>query len=113
MSFTGLVLVCAVAFVAPLLLGLLPKLRLPAVVLEILAGIAIGPAGLRWVAIDEPIRVFSLVGFAFLLFLVGLELDLRLLRGRRLTLTVAAFVASVALAYTIALGLQGLDIVRA
>jgi Kef-type K+ transport system membrane component KefB len=111
-SFTGLVLVCVVAFVAPLLLGLLPRVRLPAVVLEILAGIAIGPAGLNWVAIDEPIRVLSLVGFAFLLFLVGLELDLRLLRGKRLQLTVAGFVASILLAYAIALVLQGFNIVK-
>jgi Kef-type K+ transport system membrane component KefB len=49
-SFTGLVLVCVVAFVAPLLLGFVPKLRLPAIVLEILAGIAIGPASLPWAA---------------------------------------------------------------
>jgi Kef-type K+ transport system membrane component KefB len=111
-SFTGLVLVCVVAFVAPLLLGLMPKVRLPAVVLEILAGIAIGPAGLKLVAIDEPIRVLSLVGFAFLLFLVGLELDLRLLRGKRLQLTLAGFVVSIALAYAIALTLRAFDMVR-
>jgi len=49
MSFTGLVVVCAVAFTAPLVLALVPRLRLPAVVLEILVGIAIGPNGLGWV----------------------------------------------------------------
>lgn len=112
MSFTGLVIVCVVAFVAPLLLGLMPKVRLPAVVLEILAGIVIGPAGLNWVAVDEPIRVLSLLGFAFLLFLVGLELDVRLLRGRRLQLTMVGFVLSVVLAYAIALGFRALGIVQ-
>jgi Kef-type K+ transport system membrane component KefB len=111
-SFTGLVLVCVVAFAAPLLLGLMPKVRLPAVVLEILAGIAIGPGGLKLVAIDEPIRVLSLVGFAFLLFLVGLELDLRLLRGKRLQLTLISFVVSIALAYVMALALHALGMVQ-
>ncbi len=37
-SFSGLVIVSAVAFAAPLLLGLFPRVRLPAVVLEIVLG---------------------------------------------------------------------------
>jgi Kef-type K+ transport system membrane component KefB len=111
MSFTGLVVVCAVAFVAPLLLGLAPKLRLPAIVLEILAGIIIGP-WLGLVHVDEPIRVMSVIGLAFLLFLAGLELDVRLMRGRRLTLTLAAFVMSVVLAYGIGVALRSLGMVQ-
>jgi Kef-type K+ transport system membrane component KefB len=43
-SFAGLMLVSAIAFAAPLLLGLVPRLRLPAVVLEIVAGIVFGPS---------------------------------------------------------------------
>ena len=43
-SFGGLLIVVAVAFAAPLLLGLFPKLMLPSVVLEIVAGIVIGPS---------------------------------------------------------------------
>ena len=112
MSFTGLVLVCVVAFVAPLLLGLMPKVRLPAVVLEILAGIVIGPAGLKLVSVDEPIRVLSLLGLAFLLFLSGLELDVRLLRGRVLQLTGLGFVMTVVLAYAIAVTLRSAGIVE-
>ena len=111
MSFTGLVVVCAVAFVAPLLLGLAPKLRLPAIVLEILAGIVIGP-WLGWVHVDEPIRVLSIIGLSFLLFLAGLELDVKLMRGRRLTLTLSAFVLSVVLAYTIGVGLRWAGMVQ-
>jgi Kef-type K+ transport system membrane component KefB len=111
-SFTGLVLVCVVAFVAPLLLGLMPKVRLPAVVLEILAGIVIGPAGLKLVSVDEPIRVLSLLGLAFLLFLSGLELDVRLLRGRVLQLTGLGFVMTVVLAYAIAVTLRSAGIVE-
>lgn len=112
MSFAGLVIVCAVAFAAPFLLGLVPRLRLPAVVLEILAGIAIGPAGLGWVSIDPPIRVLSIIGFAFLLFLAGLELDVRLLRGRRLKVALAAFAVTLVLAYAVGLGLHAAGLVE-
>jgi len=69
-SFSNVVIVAAVAFAAPLVLGLIPKLRLPAIVLEI--GIAIGPSGLGWVKSDLPVQVLALVGLAFLLFLAGL-----------------------------------------
>src|SRR4051812_46338018 len=82
--FTGLAIVCAAGFLAPLLLGLAPRMRLPAIVLEILAGILIGPHGLGWVAVDPSIRTLSILGIGFLLFLSGLELDFTLLKGRRL-----------------------------
>ena len=75
-SFSGLVIVAAVAFLAPLLLGLAPRLRLPATVLEILVGIAIGPSGLTLVQVDVPIQVLALIGLAFTLFLAGLEIEL-------------------------------------
>ena len=60
-SFENLLIVVAAGFAAPLLLGLVPSLRLPSVVLEIVIGILIGPAVLGWVEIDEPVR--GKVGF--------------------------------------------------
>jgi Kef-type K+ transport system membrane component KefB len=107
LEFTNLVVVAAVAFTAPLLLGLAPGLRLPAVVLEIVAGIAIGPDGFGWVEVDEPVRVLALVGLAYLLFLAGLEVDFERLRGRRLTVAAGGFVVSFALAVVVSLGLAG------
>jgi Kef-type K+ transport system membrane component KefB len=112
MSFTGLVIVCGVAFVSPLLLGMVPKFRLPAIVLEILAGILIGPSGLGFVQMDPPIRVLSIIGLSFLLFLAGLELEVRLLRGRRLALTLSAFVVSVVIAYSIGVAMRALGMVQ-
>jgi Kef-type K+ transport system membrane component KefB len=93
-SFNGLVIVAAVAFLAPLLLGLFPRVRLPAVVLEIVLGIVIGPSVLGWVRFDLPIQVLSVVGLAFLLFLAGLEVELDRLRGRFLRLPLMGFVVS-------------------
>ena len=98
LSFTGLVVVAAVALVAPLAIGLLRGLRLPSVVLEIVAGIVIGPAVLGWVETDAVIHVFSLFGLAFLLFLAGLEIDFAQLRGRPLRLAGAGFALSFAIA---------------
>ena len=77
---TQLVAVAAVAFVAPLLLGLAPRLRIPSVVLEIVAGIVLGPL-LGWVHVDQAVQVLSMLGLAFLLFLAGIEIDFDQLRG--------------------------------
>ena len=106
LHFSGLVIVAAVAFGAPLLLGLAPALRLPAVVLEIVAGIAIGPSGFGWVTLDEPIEVLSLVGLAFLLFLAGLEIDFERLRGRLVAVAAVGFVVSFGLALIAGLALD-------
>lgn len=100
-GFTNLLIVAAVAFAAPLLLGLAPALRFPAVVLEILAGIAIGPSVLGWVEIDEPVRVLGILGLAFLLFLAGLEIDYDRLRGRLAGAALTGFAASFAIALAV------------
>jgi Kef-type K+ transport system membrane component KefB len=97
-SFSSLAIVAAVAFVAPLVLGLAPAVRLPAVVLEIVLGIVVGPAALGWVHVDAPVRVMSLLGLAFLLLLAGLEVEFNMLRGRLLRITATGFVASFAVA---------------
>jgi Kef-type K+ transport system membrane component KefB len=105
-SFSGLVVVAAVALLAPLLLGLAPRLRLPSVVLEILAGIVIGPALLGWVEIDTVIRVFALFGLAYLLFLAGLEIDFDRLRGGSLRVAGIGFVVSFLIALVVGYGLE-------
>jgi len=100
-TFDGLVLVAAVAFLAPLLLGLAPRVRLPAVVLEIVAGIIIGPSVLGWVEIDVTIEVLSLIGLALVLFFGGLELDVEALRGRIVRLALAGWLVSLAIAVAV------------
>ena len=64
--FGGLLIVVAAAFGAPLALGLVPWLRLPAVILEIVAGIVLGPSLLDWVQPDQTINVLATLGLAFL-----------------------------------------------
>ena len=109
--FTNLLIVAAVAFSAPLTLGLAPALRMPAVVLEIVLGIAIGPSGLGWVEIDEPVETLSVIGLAFLLFLAGLEIDVRQLRGGILRVASLSFALSLAIAVVAGLGLDAAGLV--
>src|SRR5947209_8972538 len=97
-SFSGLAIVAGVAFAAPLVLGLVPAVRLPAVVLEIVLGIVVGPAALGWVHVDRSIEVMSLIGLAFLLLLAGLEVEFEQLRGRLLRVAGLGFLISFALA---------------
>jgi Kef-type K+ transport system membrane component KefB len=104
--FTNLLIVVAVGLVAPLALGFLPRFRLPAIVLEIVLGIVIGPSGLGWVKPDLPVSILALVGLAFLLFLSGLEIDVERLRGRILKLTALGFAVSFAIAIVLGLGLK-------
>jgi Kef-type K+ transport system membrane component KefB len=104
--FTNLLIVVAVGFLAPLVLGFFPRVRLPSIVLEIVLGIVIGPSGLGWIEPDLAVSILALVGLAFLLFLSGLEIDFERLRGRILRLTSIGFAASFAIAIVLGLGLK-------
>ena len=56
------------------------RIKLPAVVGELLGGIIIGPAVLNLVQPTEIIKVFSDIGVIFLMFLAGLDSDLKTLK---------------------------------
>jgi Kef-type K+ transport system membrane component KefB len=109
---TSLLIVVAIGFLAPLALGILPRVRLPAIVLEIVLGIAVGPSGLGWVKSDLPVSILALIGLAFLLFLSGLEFDIDRLRGRVLAVTALGFAVSFAIAIVLGLGLRAGGFVR-
>lgn len=111
-EFTSLLIVVATAFAAPFVLGLAPSLGLPAVVLEIVAGIVIGPSVLGWVSIDDSIRVLATIGLTFLLFLAGLEIDFRELKGRAVRLTGIGFLLSFGIAIGLAFVLKGAGLVE-
>jgi Kef-type K+ transport system membrane component KefB len=111
-AFDNLLIVVAVAFAAPLVLGFFPKLLLPSVVLEIVAGIVIGPSVLGIVEVDEAVEVIAVIGLAFLLFLAGLEIEFDKLRGRVLRLTLIGFAVSFAIAVLVALLLKGTGLIE-
>jgi Kef-type K+ transport system membrane component KefB len=111
-AFDNLLIVVVVAFAAPLLLGFFPGVKLPSVVLEILAGIVIGPSVLGIVEVDDSISVISVIGLAFLLFLAGLEIEFDKLRGPVLRLTLIGFAVSFAIAVLVALILKATGLIE-
>ncbi|HUR22390.1 MAG TPA: cation:proton antiporter [Acidimicrobiales bacterium] len=111
-SFGGLLVVALVAVGAPLLVGLVPWIRVPAVVLEIVAGIVLGPSGLGWVKVDLPIQILAVIGLAFLLFLAGLEIDVAGLRGAVLRQAGLGFGLTLVLGVAVGLGFHALGDVK-
>lgn len=96
--FTDILWMSLVAVGAPLVVALVPSLRIPAVVLEIVGGIIIGPEVLHIGTPDVHVRLLSTIGLAFLLFLAGLEVNLDSLRSPVAGLALRAFIVSMALA---------------
>lgn len=110
-SFASVAVVAVVAVIAPLVVGF-TGIRLPAIVLEILLGIVVGPQILGWASNDEPVQVLALIGLAFLLLLAGLEIDFDRLRGRVLRLTGLGYAVSFSLALAVGYGLRAGDLVK-
>ncbi|MDA0371938.1 MAG: cation:proton antiporter [Actinomycetota bacterium] len=77
-TFTSTALVLAivtvVAFVAH-------RARQPLIVAFIAVGVMVGPSGFEIITESEPLELFADLGIAVLLFLVGLKLDLHLVRS--------------------------------
>jgi Kef-type K+ transport system membrane component KefB len=83
----------------------------PSIVVELMAGIVIGPHVLGLVEIDEAIEVLSQIGLVFLFFLAGLEIAFERIRGRPLRLAAYGFLLSFALALVVGGGLEAADLV--
>ncbi len=111
-SFDSLLVVVAIAFAAPFLLGLFPNVRLPSPVLEIVAGIVAGPAVLGLAHADSTVGVMSTIGLAFLLFLAGIEIEFGKLRGQVLRITLVGFALSFAIAAAAGFVLKGAGVVQ-
>jgi len=60
------------------LLGLVAQfLRQPVLLAYLVGGFMLGPAGLRFIESGESIEAISELGLIFLLFMIGLEIDLK------------------------------------
>lgn len=98
----ALLQVLAILGVSRVLARLARRLGQPTVIAEMLAGIVLGPSLLGWLAPSVSVwlfpvsslsglRLLSQLGLVLFMFLVGLELDTSLLRGRgRVSLSVGA-----------------------
>jgi Kef-type K+ transport system membrane component KefB len=116
-SFAPLLIVVVLASLVPLLLSSVRgRLAIPIVVGEILSGMIVGGSGLGWVSPDnDALKLLKELGFVFLMFLSGMEIDFRSLGGsdprgalRRspMALAVLNFGATLLLAGAVAWGLK-------
>lgn len=80
MEFVSLVVVVLAAFLTPILVNRLNLNFIPVVVAEVLMGIIIGHSFLNLVEKDAMLNILSTLGFIFLMFLSGLEIDFKTFR---------------------------------
>jgi Kef-type K+ transport system membrane component KefB len=101
-QFGGLLALAVAAFAAPLVARVIPARLVPPVVIEVLAGVAIGPQGLGLVRPTGGVYLLYLLGFGFLLFLAGREIDVKSFRGPSFRISLASYLVSLALAFPVA-----------
>jgi Kef-type K+ transport system membrane component KefB len=111
-SYTSFVIVAAIAFAAPLIRGMAPQILVPSIVLELVAGIVVGPHGLGLASATTPVEVFSTVGLASLLFLAGREIQVERLRGALLATSLAGFAISFVLGFGAGFGLHAVGLIK-
>jgi Kef-type K+ transport system membrane component KefB len=86
----GLITDIAVCIIAAWVVGITCQAaRQPLLLAYLAAGYAIGPHGFRWVTESESIQTIASIGLILLLFMIGLEMDLKKMfrAGKALTLT--------------------------
>ena len=64
-------------FIASILAIVFVRLKIPSIAAFLLSGILIGPIGLRLITHPENIDTIAKLGFILLLFMIGMEIDLR------------------------------------
>ena len=94
--------IVAVAALAALLAGTLgSRVAVPVVVIEIVAGIVVGPAVLDLADADRFIEFFAALGLGMLFFFAGYEIDFRRIAGTPLRLAVLGWLLSLAIAFSL------------
>jgi Kef-type K+ transport system membrane component KefB len=100
-----LVLIAGAAVLAPLVSEQTRGLRIPAVVIELIFGILIGPDVLKLTHTTEVTDALANMGLTFLMFLAGFELDLQRIIGRPLNRAALGWLVSLGLALGFAFAL--------
>ena len=101
-GFDTLALLTAVGFAGPLLASL-PRLRIPAIIGELIAGLVLGRTGFGVVDVANPtFQLLANIGFALVMFVVGTHVPIR---GREIRSAAPMALARVVLAGVVALGL--------
>jgi len=83
MHFAPLLIITLLAFVVPILTSSFKRLLIPAMVGEILCGMVIGKSGFNLIEAGPWLSFLYHFGFAYLMFLSGLEINVELMRPRK------------------------------
>lgn len=122
--FITLMIITTLAVIVPIIFHRIPRIELPIVIGEIIAGIIVGQSGLDLINSSEILDFLAEFGFAYLMFLAGLELNFNLItrfdRGatwretisQPLPMAFAIFGITFLLALLGSFGLQQLDAVQ-
>ncbi len=92
-----------VILIAPFLSRIL---RIPVLVVEVILGIIIGPSLLNLLRESEWLNVLAIIGFVYLMFIVGLEIELSILKtnlNKIIMISAGSLIAPFTLGYIIAL----------
>lgn len=107
MHTSGLLEIAIIAAAALVLGLLLQRLRQPAIVGYIAAGVILGPSVLSVIDDQGPVEILAELGVLMLLFVIGMELSLRGFR-RVLRLALSVAVAQIALSVAVMLAINQL-----
>jgi len=110
-DLASLVIIAAVAVLAPILADIPRRVRIAVVVMEILLGIIIGPQVLDLAGPDPFIDFLANLGLAALFFLAGSEIDLARIRGAPMRAAGIGWVASLVLGLAAAFALDAAGII--
>ena len=67
-------LVLFIILLSPILLR---KLKIPGIIGLIISGVIIGPHGINFLEQNSAVKLFSTIGLLYIMFIAGLELDLK------------------------------------
>ena len=98
-----------IILLAPILLR---SLKIPGIIGLILSGLVIGPHGLGWIEKNAAVDLFSTIGLLYIMFLAGLELDLKEFKANKnksLVFGFFTFIIPLSLGFPVCRYLIGLD----
>jgi Kef-type K+ transport system membrane component KefB len=105
-DLASLVVVLAASAGAVFFADAVRRFMIPLVVVEVLAGILVGPQVLGLAATTPPVEALARLGVCFLFFLAGFEIEVARLRGLPLRLGVVGWLLSLAIALGISVALH-------
>lgn len=119
-NYQSVLIISVLAFVTPMMINSIKKIKIPYVVGEIIVGLIVGKSFFNIVSNDNWVVFLSDLGLAYLMYLSGLEIDFGQFRsqssgqknGKILTLCLTMFLVSLLVSYGISAALSESGLIR-